>query len=110
MEQTLGFTDYSASRILEYYNNNTVVSSYEDLQACRANSDFNLAYSIGFLTVEALSAISGANSSMYLYKYMALGIAFDEAFEITYGSSWEEAKPILASLVSSTIGQIVNEP
>ncbi len=103
MEQ---FTDYSTSRILEYYNDNTIVTSYEEGEACRENSDFNLAYSIGFLTVEALSAISGSTSSMYLYKYMGSGKTFEEAFEIIYGSSWEEAKPILASYVSSTMGQI----
>jgi hypothetical protein len=43
---------------------------------------------------------------MYLYKYMGSGKTFEEAFEIIYGSSWEEAKPILASYVSSTMGQI----
>jgi hypothetical protein len=97
------FTDYSTSSILEYYNDNTIVTSYEEGEACRENSDFKLAYSIGFLTVEALSAISGSTSSMYLYKYMGSGKTFEEAFEIIYGSSWEEAKPILASYVSSTI-------
>jgi hypothetical protein len=41
-----------------------------------------------------------------LYKYMSSGKTFEEAFEIIYGSSWEEAKPILASYVSSTINQL----
>ena len=103
---SLPFTDYSTSRILEYYNNNTIVTSYEEGMACRENSDFKLAYTVGMLTVEALSAISGSTSSMYLYKYMALGMTYEEAFEMIYGSSWEEAKPTLASFVSSTINLV----
>jgi len=37
---------------------------------------------------------------------MGSGKTFEEAFEIIYGSSWEEAKPILASYVSSTINLV----
>jgi tetratricopeptide (TPR) repeat protein len=93
-------SDYSTSKILEYYNNNNP-------WVCRDQSDYLWGYTVGFLTVEALSAIAGSNSSMYLYKYMSSGKTFEEAFEIIYGSSWEEAKPILASYVSSTINLVV---
>ena len=96
------FNDYSTPKILEHYDNSTS-------PACIGRSDYALGYSVGLLTVEALSAIAGSNSSMYLYKYMSHGKTFEEAFEIIYGSSWEEAKPILAQFVSSTIRQLFNE-
>ena len=95
------FSDYSTPKIIEHYNDSTSPE-------CTGRSDYVIGYSVGFLTVEALSAIAGSNSSMYLYKYMSSGKTFEEAFEIIYGSSWEEAKPILASYVSSTINQLYN--
>jgi hypothetical protein len=90
------FNDYSTPKILEHYDNSTS-------PACIGRSDYALGYSVGLLSVEALSAIAGSNSSMYLYKYMSHGITFEEAFEIIYGSPWEEAKPVLAAFVSSSI-------
>ena len=95
------FNNYSRSKILDYYNNNAPF-------VCIGKSDYVLGYSVGFLTFEALSAITESNSSMYLYKYMSSGRTFEEAFEIIYGSSWEDAKPALASYVSSTINQFFN--
>ena len=95
------FNDYSTPRILEYYNNSVPFE-------CIMNSDYVLGYSIGFLTVEALSSIAGSDSSMYLYKFMGSGMTFEEAFQIVYNSSWDEAKPVLASFVSSVIGELFN--
>ena len=95
------FDDYSTPRILEYYNNSVPFE-------CIMNSDYVLGYSIGFLTVEALSSIAGSDSSMYLYKFMGSGMTFEEAFQIVYNSSWDEAKPVLASFVSSVIGELFN--
>ena len=68
---------------------------------------YDLGYSLGFLTVEALSAIGGSDSSMNLYKLMTSN-TFREAFELTYGSPWDEAKHIIASVVSSNIFGIEN--
>ena len=62
---------------------------------------------MGFLTVEALSAIGGSDSSMNLYKLMKNN-TFSEAFELTYGSPWDEAKHILASVVSANVLVIKN--
>ena len=95
------FSDYSTPKILEHYDNSTS-------PACIGRSDYVLGYSVGFSTVEALSAIAGSNSSMYLYKYMSHGKTFEEAFEIIYGSSREEVKPILALFVSSSIERSFN--
>ena len=61
---------------------------------------YDLGYSLGFLTVEALSAVWGADSAMNLYKLMPSN-SFETAFELTYGTPWNEAKHILASVVSS---------
>ena len=95
------YSDYSTPKILEYYDNSTS-------RACTGRSDYVFGYSIGFLTIEALSAIAGSNSSMYLFKYMSHGKTFEEAFEIIYGSSREEVKPILALFVSSSIERSFN--
>ena len=69
--------------------------------------NYALGMSLGFLTVEALSAIGGSDSSMNLYKLMTSN-TFREAFELTYGSPWDEAKHIIASVVSSNIFDIEN--
>ena len=69
------------------------------------HDDYDLGYSQGFLTVEASSAIGGSDSSMNLYKLMTSG-TFPEAFELTYGYPWDEAKHIIASVVSSNIFDI----
>jgi hypothetical protein len=39
---------------------------------------------------------------------MSHGKTFEEAFEMIYGSPWEEAKPILAAFVSSSIERSFN--
>ena len=90
------FNDYSASTVLDYYN-----KSIPGL--CIQNPDYVLGYSIGYLTVEAMNAMSGADSAMHMYSIMATGKAFEEAFEITYDISWNDAKPIFAEYVSMVI-------
>ena len=88
--------DYSKEWILAFYDD-----SYPP--QCNGRQDYVLGYSIGYLTTEALSAIAGSYSAMDLYTYLSLGKTFDEAFEIIYGSSWDESKVILADYVSDTI-------
>ena len=95
------FNDYSASTVLDYYN-----KSIPGL--CIQNPDYVLGYSIGYLTVEAMNAMSGADSAMHMYSIMATGKAFEEAFEITYDISWNDAKPIFAEYVSIVIANLFN--
>ncbi len=90
------FNDYSASAVLDYYN-----KSIPGL--CIKNPDYVLGYSIGYLTVEAMNAMSGADSGMHMYSIMANGKEFEEAFEIIYDISWNDAKPIFAEYVSMVI-------
>ena len=93
-------SDYSTSMIVEYYDNSV---PYD----CIGKKDYDAGYSVGLLTVEALNAIAGSDSVMNLYTYMATGKDFGEAFQITYGLSWDDAKPILASYVSAVVNTIL---
>ena len=65
------------------------------------NPNYRLGYTSGYLTVGALSAIGGSESSMNLYKRTGSGETFEQAFMHVYGISWNEAKPILAEVVAS---------
>ena len=95
------FNDYSAPTVLEYYN-----KSIPGL--CIKNPDYVLGYSIGYLTVEAMNAMSGADSAMHMYSVMASGIDFEQAFEIIYDITWNDAKPIFAEYVSTVITKLFN--
>ena len=95
------FNDYSASTVLDYYN-----KSIPGL--CIQNPDYVLGYSIGYLTVEAMNAMSGADSAMHMYSIMATGKVFEDAFEIIYDISWDDAKPIFAEYVSIVITNLFN--
>ena len=95
------YNDYSTSTILKYYN-----ESIPDI--CTRNPDYVLGYSIGYLTVEAMNAMAGADSAMHMYSVMASGKDFEEAFELTYEISWNDAKPIFAEYVSSVISNLFN--
>ena len=95
------FNEYSSSTILKYYN--------ESIPGiCIRNPDYVLGYSIGFLTVEAMNAMAGADSAMHVYSAMASGKDFEEAFMLTYEISWNDAKPIFAEYVSSVISNLFN--
>ncbi len=95
------FNEYSPSTILKYYN--------ESIPGiCIRNPDYVLGYSIGFLTVEAMNAMAGADSAMHMYSAMASGKDFEEAFVLTYEISWNDAKPIFAEYVSSVISNLFN--
>ena len=91
----------SASTILNYYN--------ESIPGiCIKNPDYVLGYSIGYLTVEAMSAMSGSDSAMRMYSLMANGQNFEDAFENIYEISWNDAKPIFSEYVSSVISDLFN--
>ena len=69
--------------------------------ACRNDSTFSYNYSIGALTLEALIAIGGPQSTMALIYREAQGDTFAQAFEKVYGISWASGAAILAKVVAS---------
>ena len=95
------FNDYSTPTVLDYYNKSIP-------GVCIKNPDYVLGYSIGYLTVEAMNAMAGADSAMHMYSIMASGKDFEEAFQITYEISWNDAKPIFAEYVSTVITNLFN--
>ena len=95
------FNDYSASTVFDYYNKSIPGD-------CIKNPDYVLGYSIGYLTVEAMNAMSGADSAMHVYSVMGSGKDFEEAFEMIYELSWNDAKPIFAEYVSMVITNLFN--
>ena len=95
------FNDYSVPAVLDYFNKSIPGD-------CIKNPDYVLGYSIGYLTVEAMNAMSGADSAMHMYSVMGSGKDFEEAFEMTYDLSWNDAKPIFAEYVSIVIASLFN--
>ncbi len=95
------FNDYSVPAVLDYFNKSIPGD-------CIKNPDYVLGYSIGYLTVEAMNAMSGADSAMHMYSVMGSGKDFEEAFEMTYDLSWNDAKPIFAEYVSMVIANLFN--
>ncbi len=87
------FTTFSADKILGYYNNDIPIQ-------CLKSPNYKLGYTLGFITVEVLSAIGGIESSMKIYDLAGAGQSFDQAFNNVYGISWNDAKPILAEVVA----------
>jgi len=60
----------------------------------------DLVYTIGYITVEALTALKGIDSTMNLVKAVAEGDSFEKAFKKIYEVEWSKAEPILAQVVS----------
>jgi hypothetical protein len=57
-------------------------------------------YDAGFLALECLVALKGPGIQMQLFKEVADGATFSEAFERNFGVSWQIAKPKIAQAIS----------
>jgi hypothetical protein len=90
--------DYTAESILKFYS---LAGSPRSGQ-CNASIRSRI-YDVGYITVEALAAIKGINSTMEVVTGVAEGLTFEESFKRVYGISWSEAAPILAKAVSRMI-------
>jgi len=102
MRKTLPFnqgpttiTDYSANSLRDYLLNQTAPSCYDNFPL------YKLGYSVGALTVEALTAIAGPQSVMAIYSLGAEGEDFPTAFQHVYGISWSDASTILSNVLAS---------
>ena len=61
-------------------------------------------YDVGFLVNEALASIYGPNINMQLFKDVANGKTWEQAFEVNTGISWSVALPKLAAILSGVVG------
>ena len=53
--------------------------------------------------MEVMVAPKDSDSLTALYEYMATEKSFEQAFEHVYGISYDQAKPILASIIVDQI-------
>jgi hypothetical protein len=90
--------DYTTESILKFYS---LAGSPRSGQ-CKASIRSRV-YDVGYISVEALAAIKGINSTMDVVVGVADGLTFEESFKRVYGISWTEAAPILAKAVSRMI-------
>jgi hypothetical protein len=90
--------DYTTESILKFYS---LAGSPRSGQ-CKASIRSRV-YDVGYISVEALAAIKGINSTMDVVVGVADGLTFEESFKRVYGISWTEAAPILAKAVSRII-------
>jgi hypothetical protein len=58
---------------------------------------------MGARIIEILVALKGPDSLIDVYEQIATGKSFSRAFELVYGISYEEAKPIITSIVVDQI-------
>ncbi len=61
-------------------------------------------YDVGFLATEVLVALKGPGTAMQLYRDVAAGQTFNDAFAALYGISWAEAYKVIARVISIQVG------
>jgi len=84
----------------------TTISAYLQNLASFSGAD----YTLGFLVIEILAAISGPHSTMDVFVEMANGKSFNESFESVYKISWASAVPIISNVISAQIKSNQNAP
>jgi hypothetical protein len=60
-------------------------------------------YDVGFLASEVLASLKGPEGVMQLFRDVASGKSYEEAFKGIYGFSWSDAVPIMARTISAMI-------
>jgi len=95
---------WTSKDVLSYYKKTSVPGT------CETDPSFALGYSLGFLTIEALTAIAGPESHMAVVQRIAEGESLDQAFKEIYGLAWTAAAPLLAQVVAVEIMAILDPP
>ena len=94
-QQTPDFTNFSAKSIENY------LLTTNPPKCLPPAGIYLMGYTLGALTVEALSAIAGPQGAMAVVTLLGRGQTFPQAFKNVYGISWAEAAPILARVVAA---------
>ena len=94
--------NWTKNYVMNYYKNANIPGK------CTETKEFSLSASVGFLTVEALSAIRGVESHMSFEQKLGSGVPYKKAFSDTYGITWEKAAPILAEVVATQMAKVNN--
>ena len=79
-------------------------------KTCHDSNYFALGYSLGFLTVEALSAIGGPEAPMAWLSRLEADESKNQAFSEVFGITWDAAVPILSNVVSQLAMQAYDPP
>ena len=88
--------DYSPNSIRNFFANTGITKGGN----CQANFQPRV-YDIGYLAVEALTAIGGLESTMRLVNAITNGLSFEDGFKEVYGITWSNASVILSEYLSS---------
>ena len=94
-QQTPDFTDFSAKSIENF------LLTTNPPKCLPPAGVYLMGYTLGALTVEALSAIAGPQGAMAVVTLLGRGQTFPQAFKSVYGISWADAAPILAKVVAA---------
>jgi len=93
---------WTAKDVRRYYK------SANQPTTCRSIPQFALGYSLGFLTIEALTAIAGPEAHMAVVKEIADGKSLDDAFTAVYGVTWSSVEGSLAEVVAIEIMNLLD--
>jgi hypothetical protein len=64
-------------------------------------------YAIGAMVTEILVTLKGPDSILGVYKHLASGKTFEQAFQSEFESSWDEALPYISKAISAQLSKQV---